>query len=83
MTFIDVLLEGGPTFKTYLDKGREGLKSEDFRGDVSTIMLRLQRYRVREKTVLLNEADSPDVCRLFLFPLMFFRTYDENSTRIP
>ena len=65
MTFIDVLLEGGPTFKTYLDKGREGLKSEDFRGDVSTITLRLQRYRVREKTVLLNEADSPDVCRLF------------------
>ena len=31
----DVLLEGGLTFKTYIDKrGGEWLKSEDFRGDI-------------------------------------------------
>ena len=33
MAISDVLLEGGLTFKTYLDKGRGGrLKSEYFRG---------------------------------------------------
>ena len=36
MAISDVLLEGRLTFKTYLNKkrGGEGLKSEDFRGDV-------------------------------------------------
>ena len=32
MAISDVLLKGALTFKTFLDKGEEGLKSEDFRG---------------------------------------------------
>ena len=32
MAISDVLLEGELTFKTYLEKGGTGLKSEDFRG---------------------------------------------------
>ena len=34
MAISDVLLEGGVTFKTYLDKEGGDLKSENFRGDV-------------------------------------------------
>ena len=37
MAISDVLLEGGKTFKTYLDRGKGGgvgLKSEYFRADV-------------------------------------------------
>ena len=35
MAISDVLLKGALTFKTFLDKGEEGLKSEDFRGGTS------------------------------------------------
>ena len=34
MAISDGLLEGGLTFKTYLDMGGDGLKPEDFWGDV-------------------------------------------------
>ena len=34
MVISDILVDGRLTFKTYFDKGREGLKSEDFLWEV-------------------------------------------------
>lgn len=51
MAISDVLLKGALTFKTFLDKGEEGLKSEDFRGGRHLWMAPYNKVSINVATV--------------------------------